>query len=273
MKTHPTSVPVPARGAAIQHWLHRLHAARASDVPALLRAARRALRGVRPVEVALAELALVRAGADAEALREQCDRHLALMKALVGREAKPRYRLPDSHPVVICADEHVIIKRNLRKLRRNYEALKSLGSLEQGRRQINTLKELSHFFLEAEKHHRREEDALFPRLAAHGILDPPRVFAAQHVEFMAQKRKLYRLLVEQTPREPRAFLEQVGPAVEFLTTHLADHIFKEDYVVYPLCLKVFDRGEWREVRRQFDAIGYCCFAPADLQRRKPSGKR
>ena len=135
---------------------------------------------------------------------------------------------------------------------------------------LDILKELSHFFLETEKHHAREEKAIFPRLKAHGVIEPPLIFEEDHVEFMARKKVLNELALAENKGDYREFLGKISPVIEFLTTNLTDHIYKEDNILYPMAYETLDKDEWKEVRKKFDAIGYCCFAPADLKKKKRS---
>ena len=163
-------------------------------------------------------------------------------------------------------DEHEIIKENLKKLKTTLDKLDNYASFQQAKRDIDTLKELSHFFLETEKHHKREEEALFPRLEAHGITEPPQIFKEDHVEFMAKKKEFYHIVMGQQ-KDYKDFVEALKPVINFLAQNLTDHIFKEDNILYPMALQVLDADEWKEVRKKFDAIGYCCFAPADLTKK------
>ena len=53
-----------------------------------------------------------------------------------------------------------------------------------------------------------------------------------------------------------------------MAKNLDEHIYKEDNILYPMSLKTLKKDEWKGVRKKFDAIGYCCFAPADLKKKR-----
>src|SRR3989338_2332241 len=205
-------------------------------------------------------------------MKRLCDVHLEVMKAEIGAKAKA-IKLPASHPISICKDEQKVIKRNLKKLKATLEKLQKANSFDKARGAVNTLKELSHFFLETEKHHKREEEAIFPRLEAHGVVEPPAIFREDHVEFMAKKKVLSENALNAEKKSFTEFLEAVGPTIDFLTKNLEDHIYKEDNILYPMALEVLAKDEWKDVRKKFDAIGYCCFAPADIAKKKRRPKR
>lgn len=250
----------------LKQMLKRLHEASPDELDRVKKGAERYFKDTDPKELALAEQELIQEGVGRQEMKRLCDVHLEVMKEQLGIKAKS-IRLPKSHPLTILKDEHVIIKRNLKRLGNILQRLKSADSFDKVKRQINALKELSHFFLETEKHHRREEDAIFPRLVVHNITEPPEIFKEDHVEFKTKKRALNEIAMSVDKKDFKAFKEEVSPIIEFLTKNLEEHIYKEDNILYPMALETLDKNEWPEVRKKFDAIGYCCFAPADIKRK------
>ena len=248
----------------LKEVLKKLHQAMPEDLGRVKKEAEKYFKETDPKELALAEQELIQEGTQRSEMKRLCDVHLEVMKGRLGIAAK-KLKLPASHPISILKDEHKVIKRNLKKLTKTLKKLKAAGSFEKAKKQIDTIKELSHFFLETDKHHKREEDAIFPRLEAHGIVEPPAIFKEDHVEFMAKKRELNELAKEAEKKDFKEFVEVVGPVIEFLTKNLEDHIYKEDNILYPIAYETLDKAEWKDVRKKFDAIGYCCFAPADLE--------
>ncbi|MBI4335362.1 MAG: DUF438 domain-containing protein [Candidatus Omnitrophica bacterium] len=256
----------------LKQMLKRLHEAGPESLDRIKKEAARYFKETPPEELALAEQELIQEGTSRQEMKRLCDVHLEVMKKQLGAQAKA-IKLPASHPISICKDEHKVIKRNLRKLARTLEKLKSADSFDKARAQVNTLKELSHFFLETDKHHKREEEAIFPRLEAHGVIEPPQIFKEDHVEFMAKKRALSEASLGAEKKDFKGFLGIVAPIIEFLVKNLEDHIYKEDNILYPMALKTLEKDEWKDVRRKFDAIGYCCFAPKDLAKKAKRGKK
>ena len=45
---------------------------------------------------------------------------------------------------------------------------------------------------------------------------------------------------------------------------LSSHFFKENTILFPTALQVITDDEWKEIRNEFDEIGYCCFTPPHL---------
>jgi DUF438 domain-containing protein len=255
----------------LKQMLKRLHEANPDELDAVKKEAEKYFKDTDPKELALAEQEIIQEGTQRQEIKRLCDVHLEVMKKQLGAASK-KIKLPASHPITICKDEHKVIKRNLRKLARTLGKLKTASSFEQARKQVDTLKELSHFLLETDKHHKREEEAIFPRLQAHGITEPPQIFKEDHVEFMAKKRGLNEAAASPESMGFKEFLGTVGPIIEFLTKNLEEHIYKEDNILYPMALQVIPKTEWKDVRKKFDAIGYCCFAPADLSNKRKKDK-
>ena len=263
----PLSDEQKAKRDELKRILKKLHEASPEELAGVKKEAEKYFKEVEPKELAMAEQELIQEGTTRTEMKRLCDVHLEVMKGNLGVKAK-KLRLPASHPITICKDEHKIIKRNLRRLKALLAKLKAAGSFEKAKRQLDVLKELSHFFLETEKHHQREEKAIFPRLKAHGVIEPPLIFEEDHVEFMAKKKVLSESALAQNKGSYQEFLDKIGPVIEFLTTNLTDHIYKEDNILYPMAYETLEKSEWKEVRKKFDAIGYCCFAPADLKKKK-----
>lgn len=251
----------------LKRALIKLHEAKPEELDKIKKEVAAYFKVVDPKELALAEQELIQEGIGREEMKRLCDVHLEVMKEQLGIKARS-IRLPAAHPISILKNEHKIIKRNLKKLKTTLEKLKAAGSFERAKRQINTLKELSYFFLETEKHHQREEEAIFPRLIAHGITEPPEIFKEDHVEFKAKKKALNETVMAAEEKDFKGFLDTIGPIIEFLVKNLDDHIYKEDNILYPMALKTLEKNEWPDVRKSFDVIGYCCFAPADLRKKK-----
>jgi DUF438 domain-containing protein len=42
---------------------------------------------------------------------------------------------------------------------------------------------------------------------------------------------------------------------------LSSHFYKENNILFPTALQVIAGDEWKDIRHQFDELGYCCFTP------------
>jgi len=168
---------------------------------------------------------------------------------------------PPGHPIHTFMEEHKVILRNLSELKTIMEGLKDKGSLVDLGGDLERLKDISHHLVEAESHHQREEEVLFPALEKHDVVEPPQIMKAEHVDLRQKKKELYEAS-HGTERYPfNEFKARVIDSGEFLARELEGHIFKEDNILYQIALQVLSDGEWAEIKKACDRIGYCCFTP------------
>jgi uncharacterized protein (DUF2249 family)/hemerythrin-like domain-containing protein len=169
-----------------------------------------------------------------------------------------------THPLRTLMEEHRSILAALNSLEEVSRELEAAPSLEAARRQLERLRRLLAQLQEAESHHRREEEVIFPRLERLGILEPPALMRQDHERLRRRKQRLADL-AEQAARPddldfPLWRCEIVDHG-QYLVRELASHILKEDNVLYRTALQAFSGAEWQEVRSESDAIGYCRFTP------------
>jgi DUF438 domain-containing protein len=189
-----------------------------------------------------------------------CDLHL---EALRERLLAKSIAVEAPHPVNSFMEEHKIILESLNDLRLFLVSLRHIESLEDLGQDLKKLKDISHHLVEAESHHQREEEALFPRLAKHDIIEPGEIMKIDHTEFRKRKQALYKLSHNSEDYEFEEFKKNVLELGGYLVQALESHIFKEDNIIYQIALQLLSEDEWQEVKKECDQIGYCCFTPAD----------
>lgn len=230
------------RKEALKEILRRLHA---GESPQKLKEAfRDAVGSVSPQEIAQIEDELVREGVPREELMKLCDLHLALFEeSLAGAEVST----PPWHPLHILLAEHremlALANRLASRAREGVTSAAARAEVE----------DLVNHLLGSENHFLREENVLFPYLERRGIVEPPRVMWTEHDRIRELKKAL--------AKEGQGG-QNLAPAAIALSETLASHFLKENRILFPTGLRVIPEGEWPEIRRQFDEIGYCCFTPA-----------
>lgn len=207
------------------------------------------------------EQELIREGISHQEIRKSlCDIHLeALKDTLVSKKVE----VSAPHPVHTFMEEHKVILNSLNELDSVIQRLKGKSSFEDMGEDREKLKDIAHHLVEAELHHQREEETLFPKLEEHNIVEPPEIMKADHVEFRERKKKLYKIAHNPQDYEFNRFQEKVIELGEYLTTELESHIFKEDNILYQIALQVLTDKEWEEIKEECDKIGYCCFTPGE----------
>ncbi len=207
---------------------------------------------------------LIREGVSHEEVRKSlCDIHLEVMKDSL---VEKRIEVSPPHPIHTLMEEHRIIQDTLKRLKSLVDRMNTSDSLESSRDDLEDLKDVAHHLVEAENHHQREEEALFPALEKHGVEEPPRIMKMDHVEFRKRKKELYQLAHNPEAHPFERFRGRVVELGNYLAKELDSHIFKEDNILYQIALQVLSQEDWDEVKKECDKVGYCCFTPQDVER-------
>jgi DUF438 domain-containing protein len=105
-------------------------------------------------------------------------------------EAELKKKLKPDHPLHTLISEHEIILGFLDKLEKLKEKIEK-GNF--GEKDLKELKDISHYLIEIEPHHQREEKVLFPEIEKRGIFGPTEVMMREHEELRKEKKKLKEL--------------------------------------------------------------------------------
>lgn len=220
------------------------------------------LKSVDAKTLGLLEQELIREGVSHDEIRKSlCDVHLEILRDSL---VKQRIDVQSPHPVHTLMEEHKLIVKALQHLTDVVQALETCRRYEDlSAADLGKLEMASHLLVEAEMHHDREEQCLFPMLEKHDITEPPAIMKEEHVEFRAKKKELFQTVNNRDGMVFETFKAKVKDLGSFISTELDSHIFKEDNILYQIALQVLTEDEWSEVKRCCDKIGYCCFKPAD----------
>lgn len=224
--------------------------------------AKKLLQTVDAKTLGILEQELIKEGVSHEEIRKSlCDIHLEVLRdALVSK----RIDVSAPHPVHTFMEEHKIILDTLNDLESLTTRIKEKNNFESMGGDLEKLKDIAHHLVEAESHHQREEDILFPILEKHDIVEPPKIMKIDHTDFRKRKQELYKMVHNHQDYNFTDFKGRVIELGEYLTQELESHIFKEDNILYQIALQVLSEEEWQRVKRECDKIGYCCFTPEDV---------
>jgi PAS domain S-box-containing protein len=212
------------------------------------------IKDIGPGEIAAMEQALVKEGLPESEIQKLCDVHVQVFKEALDVQEKPD-QIP-GHPV------HTFIKENdaIVELIGRYRA--NLRKADDGDREaLGVWKELHKELMEIEKHYSRKENILFPYLEKYGITAPPSVMWAIHDDIRAQWKQVARFL-EQVDNATLGGLRQViKDPVEPMLTAIGEMVYKENNIMWPMCLDTLNDTDWEQINRQSDEIGYTLFSP------------
>ena len=212
------------------------------------------IKRATPAEISKAEQRLVQEeDFGQEEFKSFCDVHL---KAVEDEVEEMKNELEEGHPIRTLILEHEEILEALDKLEEIRGVLKKRELIDSEKEE---LEHLSEHLVEAEKHHDREEEVLFPRLVKKDITGPVDIMEMDHEEMWPKKKELKSL-----SQNPDRNKEDIIELIDYLVLNLRDHIFKENNILYPSALE--ELVDWDQIKKEGDEIGYCCFTPKISQK-------
>jgi DUF438 domain-containing protein len=217
-----------------------------------------ALEGVGPVEIAQIEEELIKEGMPREEIRRLCDVHLAVFRESLEKE---KILAPAGHPIHILMEEHKMLLEFAGELRGVAKAIKTAEDSDSFSEAIKQLSQVAGHFKESESHYLREENVLFPYLEKHGVTQPPAIMWMEHDNIREIEKTLYGAIDTPESMAFQDFVKQMEEVTLSLAEMLSSHFYKENNVLFPTALRVVEESEWRDIRREFDEIGYCSFTP------------
>lgn len=216
------------------------------------------IKDVSPIEIAQMEEELIREGLPREEIRRLCDVHLAVFRESLEKE---KAMAPPGHPVHILMEEHKMLLRFVDELKTIATEVVQAGDRRSATQKVEQLNYVVDHLRDSESHYLREENVLFPYLEKHGITQPPAIMWMEHDQIRAIKKDLYQLMGMRESVVFQDFTNQLGEIAKSLAEALSNHIYKENNILFPTALEVIDEHEWKDIREQFDELGYCCFTP------------
>jgi DUF438 domain-containing protein len=247
------------RKELLKHLILQLHEGQA---PEAVKSRLAALLGQVPYDVVVeVEQELIAEGLPQEEVLRLCDVHSAVLKGAIDRSSA-REAVP-GHPV------HTFLQEN-RELARVAAGLNELaagpGAADFWDRAAGQLRLLT----DVEKHYSRKENLLFPYLEKHGVSGPPAVMWGKHDETRALLSQAVQKARERPgdPKEMKRVIEQV---LQPLAASIDEMIFKEENILFPMCLDTLSEAEWYEIWRQSPEIGFCLYDPVDEWRPATGG--
>ncbi len=158
-----------------------------------------------------------------------------------------------SSPTETLEAEHRLIQKVVAAMARIADAV------EQGRVvEVPVLRELVRFLkiFGDECHHAKEETALFPMLELKGVPLAGCPVAVLHNDHLKGRVLVGELsdAIEAYAAENRSGRRSLIPALRALVAFYPDHIWKEDYLLFPLARKVLSSMDERILTQHFEQL-------------------
>jgi DUF438 domain-containing protein len=237
-----------AKKEVLKDIIRDLHAG--GDVEALKSRFAVLVRDVSGAEIGAIEQELIDEGLPEEEVRRLCDLHVKVFEASL--DAQPAVPAQPGHPLHTLADENRALSRIVAESRAAMDELK--GDASRASSATERLGPLVESLGQIEKHYLKKENQLFPRLEAKGVSGPSKVMWAVHDDIRAHLKDLRRAL----DLADAALIVRAG---QWVLQEISDMIDKEEKILFPMALEMFDDADWARVKKGEEEIGYAWILP------------
>ncbi|MGI5864837.1 MAG: DUF438 domain-containing protein [Myxococcales bacterium] len=211
------------------------------------------LRDVGATEIGRLENELItKDGMPAEEVRRLCTLHVEVFKPALAGKGTPE--MPPGHPVHTFMLENRALERACRALEAEIAALGAPPRPERLEARRAAIRGLLEQLASVERHYVRKENLIFPLLEKAGVSGPPQVMWAVHDDI----RALLKTARAAAEAGDAAALAKDGSEA---ARELVDMVFKEEAILFPMCLDLFTDADWAEVRKAEAEIGYTLAKP------------
>lgn len=217
------------------------------------------VESIDPIELSIAEQRLIEQGMNPEDLRHLCDIH---MEVLSDELVKLKKKIEPGHMLDTLIVEHEKIKEFLTEIEALNFLIQKLSSYEEDPELFEKMVQLATSLLDAENHHKREEDILFPELEKRNITGPTRIMRMEHDDLRAKKKMLKETAQKASTMDFTECKSKLDDVAKHIVFELRDHIYKENYILYPTAIDAIKENSlWEEMKEKSNVIGYCPFTP------------
>ncbi len=232
----------PERVAKLREIIKGLHEGKGVD--AVKDDFARLIKNVSPSEIAAMEQQLVQEGLPEEEITRLCDVHVAVFRESL--DDTSRTEVPSGHPVDTFRRENAAIMEVIALLRKLLS--------EPGTSDPEQLSSAFARLAEIEKHYIRKENELFPQMEQYGVTAPPKVMWSIHDDVRAQLKDVRGAL----DRNEAPTVQAQAPA---LLTIIEDMVYKEENILFPMCLELLSQENWARVHHGEKEVGYTLIEP------------
>ncbi|NLM42299.1 MAG: DUF438 domain-containing protein [Firmicutes bacterium] len=211
------------------------------------------LEQVGPGEIGEIEQALINEGMPVEEIQRLCDVHVAVFRESLDKQlAQALAQEQAADPLQDLKDSNRRIAALVEEIRELVETIAKAEDHSELQAQIAEWAQKHQELLEVDKHYSKKENILFPYLERYGISGPPTVMWGKHDEVRAALKEVSKVIAkaEKEPSAPQLVAE-IGNIVLPALNDVAEMIYKEENILFPMCLETFTQDEWREIAAGF----------------------
>jgi uncharacterized protein len=197
-------------------------------------------------EIVAMEERLIRDGMPPQEIQRLCDLHVATVRRAL--EKAPARNVPPGHPVLTFKQENEAIVAACNELTSLAGRIASGARGPELSSAWDRLDELVRDLATVDRHYLRKEHQIFPLLEKSGVTGPSQVMWGIHDEI----REMLKATKRAVDRKDSAQLATIAPK---LTRAMVEMAFKEDNILFPMTLDLFQPAEWKGIEANKGEIG------------------
>ena len=212
---------------------------------------------ITSTEIAGIEQSLIDEGLSTDEIKRFCNVHALIFQSALQQVASAE--TSPSHPVFLFKLEN----REIEKLTTKLKEIASRNATDP-----SEAAHLLHGVLEqlrgVETHYVRKEQLLFPYLEKQGFLGPSKVMWGKDNEIREMLKAAHAAIASAKSRDDlTAFYEKT---LSPLIAEIEGMVFKEENILFPAAMEKLSAGEWVEILKESDDVGYVFIQkPAETQ--------
>ncbi len=235
--------------------LIKIHEGKSHQI--IRREASRLLSRIRPHDLVQAQNRLLENGFSVETFQQLCAAFVLAGVMDKGKTDVIRH-LPEGHVLRKVAAEHDLIRCFLADLEEVTAEIVKQPLLSSASLELLRLSHILEHLNGMAEHMAREDDVIFPMLKKQGwnslccSIEKEHLYLQMAIEDLAKLQMAFRNMSFQI------FKNQLTSLVRYLCPAMREHLFREEYVLFPLALTIAeDSSVWEKVKAICRDIGYC----------------
>ncbi|MBN1482815.1 DUF438 domain-containing protein [candidate division KSB1 bacterium] len=244
------------RKELLKHMILQLHKGKSADA---VRAQLLKMLGAIPYgEVVEVEQELIAEGLPQEEVIKLCDVHSEALKGVVDKDTGIE-DVPAGHPVHTFIEENRALQLEIAQTQTLFKKLSDIEMEDF----LNELHQHVNILADVEKHYRRKENLVFPYLEQKGVTGPPAVMWGKHDEIRDQLKAAKEAVHGTESAEKSEWQTVIDLVFQPLLTAIEEMVYKEEQILFPMCMEKFTTQEWYEIYKQSVEIGFCLYDPKE----------
>lgn len=209
---------------------------------------------VGPTEISEIEQSLIDEGLPIEEVQQLCDVHVAVFKESLERQrvAETLNRVESRHPIYVLQESNQEFQKVVSEIRMLVQSIGEIGVGKNVEQLLAEWKERHERLTKVEEHYSRKENILFPYLERYGISGPPSVMWGIHDTIRVRLKEINQIIEGAESFANPGLSVEIGNVVLPCLNEISEMIYKEDNILFPMCMDTLTQDEWAEIAVQLE---------------------